>query len=106
MMFYGLDAFVHGAVAALLILVPATLLVLRATAPMRGGPRATRAAVMAVAAYGTMLLGAGGYGYAFERPEYRDETMLGGAVGGAILTALLFVVLVFALPRRAPDAAP
>lgn len=106
MMFHGLTAFVHGAIAALVALLPAATLMWIATRSMQGGPRALRALVITVATFGAMLLVSAGWSAGFERPMYHNETVMGGVTGGAILAVLLFLLLLLILPRRAPGAAP
>lgn len=101
-MFYGIDALLHGAIVALAMLVPATMLLWLATGPMRGGSRALRALLIALAAWGVMMLAAGTYGLGWERAGFVDEALMGGVIGGGVLAALLFLVLLLALPRRRP----
>ncbi|WP_198375273.1 hypothetical protein [Neoroseomonas rubea] len=99
-MYYGLDALAHGAVAALVALLPAVLLFWRMTAPLAAGPRALRPFVACSAAFGAMAAFAGAYALGYERSGYADEAMGGALVagGGAILVAFLILLL---LPRKA-----
>ncbi|MBP0463745.1 hypothetical protein J5Y09_07470 [Roseomonas sp. PWR1] len=99
-MYYGLDALAHGAVAALVALLPALLLFWRITAPLAAGPRALRPFVTGCAAFGVVMAVAGTYALGFERSGFADEAMGGALIAGgaAILVAFLILLL---LPRKA-----
>lgn len=99
-MYYGLDALAHGAVAALVALLPAVVLFWRIAAPLAAGPRALRPFVACAAAFGAMMVVAGVYALNFERSGFADEAM-GGAlvVGGAAVVIAFLILLLF--PRKA-----
>lgn len=105
MIFDGVDALLHGALAALAMLVPATLLFRAATARLAAA-RAMRAALIAASSFGAMVLAAGAYGLVFKRGEYLVAATMGGAVGGGALAVLTFLVLLVVLQDPAPDGLP
>jgi hypothetical protein len=99
MMFYGIEAMVHGAVAALAALLPAVLLFWWLTAPLAAGHRALRPFVTACAAYGAMAAVGGVWALGFERRGYADEAMNGALIIGAAAALLAFLLLLL-LPRK------
>jgi hypothetical protein len=104
-MYYGLGVLVEGAVVAVVATLPCAYVFWRATAPMRGGSRALRGLVIALASYGVMLLAAGIYGLTMVRPGYADNAVAGASIAGGMVATLLFLVLLLVLPRRAGDGA-
>jgi hypothetical protein len=98
-MLYGLDALFHGAVIALFVAVPATILFWSLTRPLAPGARWARPLVTAWAGFGlTAALGAL-YALAFERVNFEDEAMAGAMIVGGAAQLLAFLILL-ALPRR------
>lgn len=97
---YGLDALAHGAVAALVALLPAVLLFWRLTAPLAAGPRALRPFVTCCAAFGVMTAAAGTYALGYERSGFADEAMGGALVAGGAAILIAFLILLL-LPRKA-----
>ena len=97
---YGLDALAHGAVAALVALLPAVLLFWRLTPPLAAGPRALRPFVACAAAFGAMMAAAGVYALGYERRGYADEAMGGALIAGGAAILISFLILLL-LPRKA-----
>ncbi len=97
-MYYGLDAMLHGAIAAVILLLPALWFFWRLTRGLAGA-RATRPFVVACAAYGIAVGGAGLWAANFERPSFVDEAMGGALIGGVIVALIGFLILLI-LPRR------
>jgi hypothetical protein len=96
-MYYGLDALAHGAVAALVVLLPAVALFWLLTRGL-DGPRALRPFVTVCAAYGVAAGGAGLWAGNFERPNFVDEAMTGALIIGAVAGVVAFLILLL-LPR-------
>lgn len=97
-MYYSLDALAHGAIAALVVLLPALPVFWWLTRGLAGA-RPVRPFVATCAAYGIAVGGAGVWAMNFERPSYVDEAMGGALIGGAIVALIGFLILL-ALPRR------
>lgn len=100
MMLYGLDAMAHGALAALVALLPAVVLFWRMTGPLASGGRALRPFVACCAAFGLAAAAGGTWALGFERPGYADEAMAGALILGGVAALVAFVILIL-FPRKA-----
>jgi len=98
-MYYGLDALAHGAVAALVVLLPALVLFWRLTRGLPG-PRPQRPFVAACGAYGIAVGGAALWAAGFERHAFIDEAIAGGMIVGALAAFVAFLILML-FPRKA-----
>jgi hypothetical protein len=99
-MLYGLDAMAHGALAALVALLPAVVLFWRATARLAPGARALRPFVACCAAFGVAAAAGGLWALGFERSGYADEAMAGALILGGAAAVVAFLILLL-LPRKA-----
>ena len=99
-MYYGLEAMLHGAIAAVILLLPGLWFFWRLTRGLAGA-RATRPFVAACAAYGIAVGGAGLWAANFERPSFVDEAMGGALIGGVVIGVVAFLILLLFSPRRA-----
>ncbi len=98
-MLYGLDALAHGAIVAMIAVLPATLLFWRLTPGLSAGARALRPFVACSAAFGLVAVAGALFALNFERGHYEDEAMAGALLVGGALQLLAFAVLLL-LPRR------
>jgi hypothetical protein len=98
-MYYGLDAMLHGAVAALVALLPAVALFWRLTRGL-AGPRPQRPFVTVSAAYGIAVGAASLWAANFERSAFVDEAMGGAMIFGALAAFVVFLILLL-FPRKA-----
>lgn len=94
MRYAGLEAFLDGGIIALATAVPAVPLLRRATARMRGGPRALRALVIAGGSVLAMVVLVVAWAVIALRPALEGALMASGAGSVAI-----FLVLLLVLPR-------
>jgi hypothetical protein len=97
-MYAGLDALVQGAVAALVVVLPALVLFWRLTARLAAGPRALRPFVTGCASYGAIAAAGGAWAFASFRPSLVDEAIAGLLLTGAAAALLGFLVLLL-FPR-------
>jgi hypothetical protein len=96
----GLDALFEGAVAALVLVLPAVVLFWRMTARLSPGPRALRPAVTCCAAYGA-IAGAGAlWAFNAQRPSLVDDALAGLLIMGALALVVAFLTLLL-IPRKA-----
>jgi hypothetical protein len=101
-MYDGLGALVRGAIAALVLLLPALILFWRLSRGLAAGPRALRPFLACVAAYGAISgLGAMWF-FAMEPGRLVDEALAGLMFTGALALLIAFLVLLL-FPR--PSAA-
>jgi len=98
-MFYGIDALAHGAIAALVALLPAVVLFWRVTGPL-GWSRALQPFVTCCAAFGVAMMAAGVWALGFERNGYADEAMAGALILGGAGAVIAFLILLL-FPRKA-----
>lgn len=98
-MYYGIDALLHGATAAIAVFVPAVVLFWWMTRSMAGS-RPVRPFVTVCAAYGIAAGGAGLWAGNFERPSFVDEAMTGAMIIGALAAFVAFLILLL-FPRKA-----
>jgi hypothetical protein len=96
----GLDAMFEGAVAALLMVLPAVVLFWRLTALLAPGPRALRPAIACCAAYGAMAAAGALWAFNAQRPSLVDDALAGLLIMGALAAAVAFLVLLL-FPRKA-----
>ncbi|CAH0296084.1 hypothetical protein [Roseomonas sp. CECT 9278] len=99
-MYAGLDALLEGAIAALVLMLPAVVLFWRLTALLGAGPRALRPAVTCFAAYGVMAAGGGLWAFNTQRPSLADEAITGLLVVGGLVATVAFLTLLL-FPRKA-----
>lgn len=99
-MYYGLDALAHGAIAALIALLPAVAFFWRITRPLAAGPRPLRPFVACCAAFGVTIAVAGTWAVTIERVGYADEAVSGALVVGGAAAVIAFLILLL-LPRKA-----
>jgi hypothetical protein len=98
-MYVGLDALFQGAIAALLLVLPAVVLFWRLTARLSPGPRALRPAVTCCAAYGAMAAAGALWAFNWQRPHLVDEAIAGLLIVGALAAVLAFLTLLL-FPRK------
>jgi hypothetical protein len=96
----GLDAMFEGAVAALLMVLPAVVLFWWLTALLAPGPRALRPAITCCAAYGVMAATGALWAFNAQRPSLVDDALAGLLIMGALAAAVAFLVLLL-FPRKA-----
>jgi len=96
----GLDALAEGAVAALVLLLPALALFWWLTARLATGPRALRPAIACCAAYGVMAATGALWAFTAQRPSLVDEAVAGLLIAGALALVVAFLVLLL-FPRGA-----
>lgn len=99
-MYAGLDALFEGAIAALILMLPAVVLFWRMTALLGPGARALRPAVTCCAAYGVMAAVGGLWAFNAQRPHLADEAITGLLIMGALVAVLAFLTLLL-FPRKA-----
>jgi hypothetical protein len=99
-MYAGLDALFEGAIAAVILVLPAVVLFWRMTALLGVGARALRPAVTCCAAYGVMAAVGGLWAFQAQRPDLADEAMIGLLVVGGVVATLAFLSLLL-FPRKA-----
>jgi hypothetical protein len=99
-MYAGLDALFEGAIAALVLMLPAVVLFWRLTALLGAGPRALRPAVTCCAAYGVMAAVGALWAFNAQRPSLVDEAIAGLLIVGGLVATLAFLTLLL-FPRKA-----
>lgn len=98
MYLYGLEAMLHGATAALVVLLPAIVLFWWMLRDLPGA-RPLRPFVTVAASYGIAVGGAALWAFNFERSNFVDEAMAGALIGGAVAALVAFLTLLL-FPRR------
>jgi hypothetical protein len=93
MNYYGLDALLHGGIAALLTFPPALVLFWRATALLNAGARLLRPIVAISAAFGLSQLLSDLWALVFERTSFQDEAMVGALIAAGLLAVAAFPLL-------------
>jgi hypothetical protein len=99
-MYAGFDALFDGAVAALVLVLPAVALFWWLTARLSSGPRALRPAIACCAAYGAVAAAGALWAFQVQRPNLVDDAMLGLLVMGGLALVVAFLVLLL-FPRKA-----
>ena len=95
---YGLDAMWHGALVALLAVLPATALFWLPLRGLAAGPRWLRPVVAGWASLGLTAMPGLLYATVFERDAFEGEAMGGILLAGFVLQLLVCLVLLI-LPR-------
>jgi hypothetical protein len=96
----GLDALFEGAVAALVLVLPAVVLFWWLTSRLSSGPRALRPAVTCCSAYGVMAAAGALWAFNAQRPSVVDDAMAGLLIMGALALVVAFLTLLL-FPRKA-----
>jgi hypothetical protein len=99
-MYAGLDALFEGAIAALVLMLPAVVLFWRLTPRLSPGPRALRPAITCCAAYGVVAAAGALWAFNWQRPHLVDEAIAGLLIVGALAVVLAFLALLL-FPRKA-----
>ncbi|WP_198371237.1 hypothetical protein [Roseomonas rosulenta] len=98
-MYDGLEAMAQGAVAALVIILPAVVLFWRMTGRLGAGPRALRPFVTCCAGFGAVAAFGSLWAYATFRPGLVDDAMAGLLLMGGLAALVAFLTLLL-FPRR------
>lgn len=99
MRYAGLEAFLDGGIIALASAVPAVPLLRRATARMRGGPRALRALVIAGGSVLAMVVLVVAWAVIALRPGLLRPALEGALMASGAGSVAIFLVLLLVLPR-------
>lgn len=99
-MYAGIDALFEGAIAALVLMLPAVVVFWRLTARLSSGPRALRPAITCCAAYGVMAAIGGLWAFNAKRSHLVDEAIAGLLVVGSAVALIAFLTLLL-FPRKA-----
>jgi hypothetical protein len=89
----GLGAMIEGAIAALVLVLPALAVFWRLTMLLAPGHRALRPAIACLAAYGVMAALGTVWAINAQRPSLVDEAMAGLLAVGALTLFVAFLVL-------------
>lgn len=94
---YGFDELLKGAMAGLIVSVPATIAAWKATARLGAVPRPVRALATCCGAYA--VVAAAGWLVSLTAQRFRDDAFSGALIAGAPVILIAFLVLLF-FPRR------
>jgi hypothetical protein len=95
----GLEAFLNGGIIALATAVPAVPLLWRATTRLRGGPRTSRALVIAGGSFLAMVVLVAAWATIALRPGLLRPALEGALMASGAGSAAIFLVLLLVLPR-------
>jgi len=92
---HGFDAMGHGALVALLAVLPSTLLFWSLTRGLAAGPRVLRPVITGSASLGLIALLGACYALAAEREGHEGSALAGCLLAGFVLQLLLCFLLLF-----------